>query len=77
MNKIYFESFFSDLLIIKIQKLNGSEENYLLLKWLKKIQETLAISRTSLFLLILLVKCSTWFDTTYLTQMHNSPVTCI
>ncbi|GAA0746109.1 hypothetical protein GCM10010203_00320 [Actinomadura yumaensis] len=52
MNKIYFESFFSDLLIIKIQKLNGSEENYLLLKWLKKIQETLAISRTSLFLLI-------------------------
>lgn len=52
MNKIYFESFFSDLLIIKIQKLNGSEENYLLLKWLKKIHETLAISRTSLFLLI-------------------------
>ncbi len=52
MNKIYFESFFSDLLIIKIQKLNGSEEKYLLLKWLKKIQETLAISLTSLFLLI-------------------------
>ncbi|EJG13349.1 hypothetical protein J532_3804 [Acinetobacter baumannii 940793] len=36
MNKIYFESFFSDLLIIKIQKLNGSEENYLLSKMVKK-----------------------------------------
>lgn len=47
-----FRKLFSDLLIIKIQKLNGAEENYLLLKWLKKIQETLAISRTSLFLLI-------------------------
>lgn len=36
MNKICFESFFSDLLIIKIQKLNGSEENYLLPKMVKK-----------------------------------------
>ncbi|EXD84295.1 hypothetical protein J456_3830, partial [Acinetobacter baumannii 959073] len=27
---------FSDLLIIKIQKLNGSEENYLLSKMVKK-----------------------------------------
>ncbi len=35
MNKICFESFFSDLLI-KIQKLNGSEENYLLSKMVKK-----------------------------------------
>lgn len=35
MNKICFESFFSDLLI-NIQKLNGSEENYLLSKMVKK-----------------------------------------
>ncbi len=47
-----FRKLFSDLLIIKIQKLSGSEENYLPLKWSKKIQKTLAISRTSLFLLI-------------------------